>query len=151
MHNTKGETDIPHRGSEFGALLSIKPGIPLAQELEEVLVLVSQMQHHESLSRDVEHMNPHEVVEHPACRRGLDALAFVVRQGGRLLLQNRADAVCEGRIDASTPRHHHQQGHEALGFFERERGGQTLRGFEEAQPALRPGLPCVSIEPGLGG
>ena len=43
---------------------------------EKVLVLVGQMQHDESLSRNGEHMNPHEVVEHPACRRVLDALAF---------------------------------------------------------------------------
>ena len=150
--NRHGDTaDIPHRGSEFGAFLSIKPCIPLSQELEEVLVLVSQMQPHESLSRDGEHRNPHAVVEHPACRRVLDALAFLVRKGGRRLLQDRADAVCEGRIDESTPRHHPQQGHEALGFFERARGGQKLWGFEEAQPAFRPGVPFVSIEHGWGG
>ena len=41
-----------------------------------MLVLVGQIEHHESLSRDVEHMNPNEVVEHPACRRVLNALAF---------------------------------------------------------------------------
>jgi hypothetical protein len=50
------KSDIPHRGPDFGEFLSIKPCIPLAQELEEVLVLVGQIQHYESLSRNVEHM-----------------------------------------------------------------------------------------------
>jgi hypothetical protein len=59
------------------AFLSIKPGIPLSQELEQVLVLVGQIENHESLSRDVEHMNPHEVMEYPACGRVLGALAFL--------------------------------------------------------------------------
>jgi hypothetical protein len=62
-----------------------------------VLVLVGQIQNHESLSRDGEHMNPHEVVEHPACRRVLGALAFLVRKCGLMLLQDRADAVFLGR------------------------------------------------------
>jgi hypothetical protein len=114
-------------------------------------VLVGQIQNDESLSRNVEHMNPHEVVEHPACRRGLDALAFLVREGGLMLLQDRADTVLEGRIDEQTHRHHHQQGHDALGFFEVERGGQKLRGFEEAKPAFHVGLPFVSSQHRLGG
>jgi hypothetical protein len=40
--------DIPHREPDLEAFLSIKPGIPLSQELEQVQVLVSQMEHHES-------------------------------------------------------------------------------------------------------
>ena len=111
-----------------------------------MLVLVGQIQNHESLSRDVEHMNPHEVVEHPACRRVLDTLAFLVRKGRPVLLEGRADAVFEGRIDEQTHRHDHQQGHDALGFFEIERGGQKLRVFQEAKAAFRPGLPFVSIQ-----
>ena len=58
-----------------------------------MLVLVGQIQNHESLSRDVEHMNPHEVVEHPACRRVLDALAFLVRKCGLMLLEGGANAL----------------------------------------------------------
>src|SRR4030095_11650780 len=96
------KADIPHRGPDCGEFLSIKPFIPLSQELEEVLVLVGQIQHHEALSRDGEYMNPDEVVEYPACRRVLNALAFLVRKGGLLLLQDRADAVCEGCIDEQT-------------------------------------------------
>ena len=42
-----------------------------------MLVLVSQIQHHESLSRDMEYMNPYEVMEPPACGRVRDALAFL--------------------------------------------------------------------------
>ena len=116
-----------------------------------MLVLVGHLQPHEPLARDVEHMNPHEVVEHPACRRVLDALAFVGRKGGLMLLQDRADAVFEGRIDEQTHRHHHPQGQDALGVFELERGGQKLRGCEEAKPAFHLGLPFVSIEHRLGG
>src|SRR5215211_2840443 len=90
---------IPHREPDLDAFLSIKPRIPLSQELEQVLVLVGQIEHQESLSRDVEHMNPHEVMEHPACGRVLDALAFLVRQGRSVVLEGIADAVLEGRID----------------------------------------------------
>jgi hypothetical protein len=52
-----------------------------------VQVLVGQIEHHEALSRDEEHMNPHEIVEYPACRRVLDALTFLVWKGGRMLLE----------------------------------------------------------------
>jgi hypothetical protein len=116
-----------------------------------VLVLVGQIQNHESLSRDAEHMNPNEVVEHPVCRRVLNALAFLVRKCSLMLLQDHADAVFEGCIDEQTHCHHHQQGHDAFGFFEIERGGQKLRVFEEAKPAFHLGLPFVSSEHRLGG
>ena len=68
-----------------------------------------------------------------------------------MLLQDHADAVFEGCIDEQTHCHHHQQGHDAFGFFEIERGGQKLRVFEEAQPAFRLGLPFVAVEHRLGG
>src|SRR5262249_35697598 len=82
---------IPHRGPDLDAFVSIKPRIPFSQELEQVLVLVSQIENHESLSGDVEHMNPHEVMEYPACGRVLDALTFLVWKGGSMLLEGRAD------------------------------------------------------------
>jgi hypothetical protein len=75
------------------AFLSIKPGIPLSQELEQVLVLVGQIENHESLSRDVEHMNPHEVMEYPACGRVLGALALLVWEGRPVVLEGIADAI----------------------------------------------------------
>src|SRR5215468_5571595 len=88
--------DIPHRGPDFAEFLSIKPSIPLSQELEQVQVLVGQIENHESLSRDEEHMNPHEIVEHPACRRVLDALTFLVWKGGRMLLEGGANPILQG-------------------------------------------------------
>jgi hypothetical protein len=114
-------------------------------------VFVGQMQHHESLSRDEEHRYPHAVVEHPACRGVLDALAFLVRQGGLVGLERVATAVLYGRRDEPTSRHHPQAGPDTLGLLARERGGQKLRGFEEAQPAFAPGLACVAVEPRFGG
>ena len=80
------KADIPHREPALEAFLSIKPRIPLSQELEQVLVLVGQIEHQGSLSRDGELMNPHEVMEHPACGRVLDALAFLVRKGCPVVL-----------------------------------------------------------------
>jgi hypothetical protein len=44
---------IPHRGSDFDAFLSIKPRISLAEEFEEVLVLIGQIEDHEPLSWDI--------------------------------------------------------------------------------------------------
>src|SRR5262252_1849986 len=85
-------SDIPHRGPDFGEFLSVKPFIPLAQELEEVLVLVGQIQHHEALPRDVQHMHPNEVVKHPACRWSLATLALLVWKRRAVLLERAADA-----------------------------------------------------------
>ena len=116
-----------------------------------MLVLVGQIQHHEALSRDVEDMNPDEGVAHPACRWVLHARAFLVRTGGLLRRQDRADAVCESRIDEPTPRHAHPEGQDALRFFEREGGRQTLRSVQEAHPACGLGLPCGAGESGRGG
>ena len=58
-----------------------------------MLVLVGQIQHHEFLSRDVKHMNPNEVVKHPACGRGLDRLAFLVWKRRPVLLERAADTI----------------------------------------------------------
>src|SRR5262245_19043733 len=93
LRRHKDLSDIPHRGPDFGAFLSVKPFIPLSQELEEVLVLIGQIQHHESLSRDVKHMNPNEGVKHPACSWSLDTLAFLVRKRRVVLLERAADAI----------------------------------------------------------
>jgi hypothetical protein len=113
-----------------------------------VLVLVGQIQPHEALSRDGEYMNPDEVGEDPACRRVLNARAFLVRKGGRLLLQDRADAVFEGCLDEPTHGPDHQQGHDALRFFQRAGGRQKLRSFQEAKPALCLGVPFEAGEHG---
>src|SRR4030095_6622102 len=96
-------------------------------------------------------MNPHEVMEYPACGRVLGALAFLVRKGCSVLLEGCANTVFEGRIDEQTDRHDHQQGHDPLGLFEIKGRSQKLRVFQEAKPTFRPGWPCVSLEHRLGG
>src|SRR5262245_66616014 len=90
---TRTPSAIPHRSPALDVFLAIKPRIPLAQEFEQVPVLISQIQDHESLAWNVEHMNPHEVVEDPACGRVLNASAFLVRKGHLRILQRSADAV----------------------------------------------------------
>ena len=64
-----------------------------------MLVLFGQMEHEEPLSRDVEHMHPHQVVEDPPCGGVLDAATFLVRKSCPVLLERAADAVLSGRID----------------------------------------------------
>ena len=113
-------------------------------------VLVGQIEHEEPLPRDVEHMNPHKVVEDPPCGGGLGGFAFLVRKGGLVLLECVADAILEGRIDEQTDGHHHQEGHDTCGFFEIQRRGQKLRVFEEAKPTFCPGLTFVAVEHRLG-
>jgi hypothetical protein len=115
-----------------------------------VKVLVSQIENHESLSWDEEHMNPHEVVKHPACGRVLDALAFLVGKRCPVRLERAADAVLSGGIDQQTDGHHHQQGHDAFGFFEIEGRSQKLRGFEETKATCGRSLSFVAVEYGLG-
>jgi hypothetical protein len=90
------------------AFLAIQPRVPLSQELEQGLVLVGQIENHEALSRDVEHMPPREVMAHPACGRVLDALAFLVREGGLMLLEGGANPILQGCLHQQADRHHHQ-------------------------------------------
>src|SRR5262249_17785839 len=114
-------SDIPQREPDLDAFLSIKPGIPPSQELEQVRGRVGQIEHHEALSRHVAPMNPHEVMEHPTCGRVLEALAFLVRQGGRRLPAGGANPILQGSIPQQADRHHPHQGHEARGLFAVER------------------------------
>jgi len=86
-------SDIPHRGSDFDAFLSIKPRISLAEEFEEVLVLVGQIEDHEPLSWDIEHMNPHKVVKHPPSSGVRNALPFLIWEGRSVLLEGRAERL----------------------------------------------------------
>ena len=137
---------IPHRDPDFGEFLSVKPFIPFSQEVQEVLVLVSQIQNHEPLSWEVEHMNPHEVVEHPSCGRVLDARAFLVWKGGLMRLEGSANPILQGCIHQQADGHHHQERHDAFGLFEIERGGQKLRVFQEAKSPFRLGLAFITGE-----
>src|SRR5262245_15673885 len=146
----RGTADFPHRGSDLEAFLSIKPRISFAEEFAEVLVLVGQIEDHEPLSWDREPMNPNNIGKHPPWSRVRQAAPCVIWEGRSLLLPGRADAIGEPCLDEPPHRQHHQEGQNALGLFEREGGGQTLRGFEEAKPAFCPRLPCVSIAHGRG-
>ena len=114
-------------------------------------MLVGQIEHEEPLPRAIEHMNPHKVVEDPPCGGVLDALAFLVWKGGCVVLERVANAVLSGRIDAQTDGHHHEQGHDTLGLFEREGGGQKWRVCEETKSTFRPGVPFIAVEHRLGG
>jgi hypothetical protein len=131
--------------------LSVQPHIALSQELQQVQVLVGQIEPEEPLARDGEPMHPHKVVEDPPCSGGLDALAFVVRQGDLVLRERVADAIRSSRRDEHTDRHDHQQGHDTCGFFQRQRRGQKLWGFAEAQPACCPGLAFGAVAHRVGG
>src|SRR5712664_1848965 len=90
-------------------------------------------------------------MEHPACRGVLPPLAFLVWKRGVLLFECPTDAILYSRIDEQTDGHHHQQGHDAFGLFEIERGGEKLGVFEEAKPALRMGLAFIAGSQFLGG
>jgi hypothetical protein len=132
-------------------LLSVKPHLSLSPELQHVPGLLRAVEDDGGLSRETQDLHPHKGGEHPPRGGGLEACAFVVRQGGLVVLERGAHAVLSGGIDEHTAGHHQAQGHDALGLVEREGGGQKLRGFQEAKPACRPGLPCRAGEPGLGG
>ena len=43
--------DMPRSGADFGAYSSVKPGIPLAQEVEQVQMLLSEVDDHIGLTR----------------------------------------------------------------------------------------------------
>lgn len=87
------QADIPHGGPDCGAFLSVKPFLPLAQELQQVLMLVGQIEHKEPLPRNVAHMNPYKVGKDPPCGGVLDTLAFLIWKRRPVLLERTADAV----------------------------------------------------------
>ena len=58
-----------------------------------MLVFIGQIEHAEPLPWNVEHMNPHKVVEDPPRGGVLDALAFLVWKRRPVLLERAADAV----------------------------------------------------------
>ena len=58
-------------------------------------------------------MNPHKVMEHPACGRVLDTFAFLVWKCGLVLFKGGANPVLQGGIDQQANGHHHQQRHDA--------------------------------------
>jgi hypothetical protein len=89
-------------------------------------------------------MNPDKVVEHPSCGRVLKALACVVWQCCRMVLEGLAHPNFQGRLDQPADRHPHQQRHDAFRRCEIPRGGQKLWVVQAANPAFRPGLACIA-------
>ncbi len=116
-----------------------------------MLVLFGEMEHERPLPRKTAPVHPDKVMEDPAGRGVVHPLAFVVGKRRVLLFERWTDAVCSGGGHQQAHGHHHQQGHEACRLFERARGGQTLGGFEEANPALRLGVACRAGQQFRGG
>jgi hypothetical protein len=96
-------------------------------------------------------MHANKVVEDPPRSGVLHAFAFVVWQGGRMRLEGGANPILQGRRHQQADRHHHQQGQDAFGLFERERGGQKLGGFQQAKAACRLGLAFLAASKLLRG
>ena len=136
---------------DCGAYSSVKPGIPLSQQLEQVLVLRSQVHDDGPLLRDTQYMHADKVVEHPPGSGRLGGLAFLVRKRGAMVLECGANAGLSGRIYSQTPRHNHEERHHALRLFERPRGGQKLGVFQKTAAPLRLTLAFVTVEELLGG
>ena len=96
-------------------------------------------------------MHPHEVLEHPACGRGLAALALLGRPCGRRRLEDGAHPRRKGGVPQPADGPHPQPCPEACRLFESAGGGHKLRSLQEAHPARRLGWPFVAVEHGLGG
>jgi hypothetical protein len=97
---------------------SVKPCIPMAQALEEVLVLRSQVEDDGPLWRDTQQMNPDKVMEDPPCGWRLGRFALLVWKRCAMVLECGPNAGLQGRIHQQTHGHDHEKGHHALRRFE---------------------------------
>ncbi len=68
-------------------------------------------------------VHANEIMKDPTRRRMVNRFALWVGKRRLVVFERFADAVFQGGIDSQTHRHHHQQRHEALGFFQIEGGG----------------------------
>ncbi len=109
-----------------------------------------EVQYHGPLPRPDQQMNPSKVVEDPPRRGILDRLSFLIGKCHLMVPEGLADTVLQGGIDQQTHRHHHQQRHEPLGFFEIERRGQKAWIFEEPKAAFGMLLAFIGLESLLG-
>jgi hypothetical protein len=80
---------------------------------------------------------PNQILPHPTGRRRLHPWPLWVGQRCLMVVERLAAAVCQGRRDPPTHRHHHPQRPAALGLFARERRGETRRGCHKSAPAFR--------------
>jgi hypothetical protein len=115
-----------------------------------VLVLFRQVDHDGPWLRDEQQMNPNKVVEDPARGRVLHRLRRLVGKRGPVVLECLANALLQSGIHQQTHGHHHEQRHDPLRLFERERGSEKAGVFEEAKAAFRIHLTFVACEAFLG-
>ena len=85
---------------------------------------------------DESQVNPDKRLEHPACGRVLDRWPLLIGKRYATAFEGLADAIFQGGLHQPTHRHHHQQGHDPLGFFEIEQRGQKARIFKEPKAAF---------------
>jgi hypothetical protein len=72
---------------------SVKPGIPMTQELEPVVVLRSQVDDEGLLVRENQPMHPDKVMEDPPCGWRLGRLTLLVWQRCSMVLECGANTV----------------------------------------------------------
>ncbi|PON13424.1 hypothetical protein C2W62_34450 [Candidatus Entotheonella serta] len=66
--------DFPHRGCDFEKFSSLKPGIMITEDIQQVAVFLSKIEDEgPGLLGDMQQVNADKVVEHPACCRGVEA------------------------------------------------------------------------------
>ena len=83
-----------------------------------MLMFGGEIEHDRPWASLTEHVNPHNIMKHPARRRMLHPFPPLVGKRGRMVVERLTNAVCSGGIHQSTHGHHHQQGHEALRRFQ---------------------------------
>ena len=143
--------DIPHRLVHVHEYSTIQSRLGLAEQLKQLLMWLSEMHHQEvPLPRNAEDMNPTKVLEPPACCRILHRSALVVGKRRVMVLERLTNTVLSGGRHQPAHGHHHEEGHDPCGLFERARGGQKLGVFQETTPTFGMSLPCVSVEHLLG-
>ena len=109
-----------------------------------MLVFFRQVDHDRPLLWEISPLNPDKVVEHPACRRVLEAFPLLVRKGRCMRLEGGANPRRQGGIPQHAESHHPPECHETCRLFELPRGSQKRRGFEAAKPACCLGVACIA-------
>lgn len=143
--------DIPHCLCHSGEYSAIQARRRFPKELQQGQGRLGKIAHQRPRPRKAEQMDPNQVMAHPAGRRVLHPLAFVIGKRRVRLFARLTDAGRESRIDAYTDGPHQQECQDACGLCARARGGEKLGGFEEAKPALRRGVACRVGSPFRGG
>jgi hypothetical protein len=71
-----------------------------------VLMRLGEVEDHRPVACLTPHVEPHNILPHPACRRLLTPLPLVVGNRRLMGVERLADAVFPGGIDQHTHRHH---------------------------------------------